>query len=449
MKADNRAFRRRVIDAGLWVIGGHVLSQGLRLGSNLVMTRLLVPEMFGVMAIAHVVMFGLVLISDMGLRQNIIQSRQGDDPQFLNTVWTVQIIRGGLLWLIGCVLAILLDHYAHSWAEKNVYAEPVLPYVIGILAIGAIFNGLESTKIATANRNLLLGLVTRNEILSQVVGLIVMITWASLDRSIWPLVGGALIGSGCRAILSHIAIPGDANRLCFDFNAFREIIGFGKWIFISSIFGFLLMNGDRLLLGGFVSTETLGVFSIALLMVNSLQLVFSKIGATVVFPALSIRYRDQRSELRNEYYKFKILQDVALSFLVGFLFVAGEMVIELLYDDRYLGAGLMLQILSLGLLYQRFSLADQCYLAMGKPHLMTLLIVVRVLALFSFIPAGYYFLGLEGALWGIVLGNYFGIPLAIYLQAKYNLLDIRKELITLPVIVPGAILGWAAIFLFG
>ena len=71
------------------------------------------------------------------------------------------------------------------------------------------------------------------------------------------------------------------------------------------------------------------------------------------------------------------------------------------------------------------------------------------IVIFSFIPAGYYFLGLEGALWGIVLGNYLGIPLAIYLQAKYNLLDIRKEFITLPVIVPCRSLGWEAISLFG
>jgi len=413
------------------------------------MTRLLIPEMFGIMAIANVVMVGLALISDMGLRQNIIQSRHGDDSEFLNTVWTVQIIRGFLLWLVAFLLTVVLVNYGQSWAEAGVYAEPILPYVIVILAVGAIINGFESTNAATVNRNLQLGQATRNDILSQIAGLVVMIGWAMLDRSIWALVAGSLFGSACRAILSHIALPGISNKFHWNSRAFQEIIGFGKWVFVSSIFGFLLMNGDRLLLGGLVSTETLGIFSIALLMVNALQSGFSKISSTVVFPAFSIKHRDRKSELRNVYYKFRFIQDTALSILVGFLFVSGNLIIDLLYDDRYSGAGPMLQILSLVLLSQRYNLADQCYLAMGKPELMTLLIVVRVFTLFCFVPAGYFFLGLDGALLGIVLGSYSGIPLSLYLKAKYSLLDIKKEFITLPLIIPGAVLGWVSVSMFG
>ena len=64
------------------------------------MTRLLVPEMFGVMAIAMLVMMGLAMFSDLGLTQNIVQSRRGSESAYLNTAWTIQIIRGLLLWLL-------------------------------------------------------------------------------------------------------------------------------------------------------------------------------------------------------------------------------------------------------------------------------------------------------------------------------------------------------------
>jgi len=57
------------------------------------MTRILVPEMFGVMAIATMVTVVLWLLSDLGIRQNIVQSGRGDDPAFLDTAWVIQIAR--------------------------------------------------------------------------------------------------------------------------------------------------------------------------------------------------------------------------------------------------------------------------------------------------------------------------------------------------------------------
>src|SRR5882672_9646548 len=104
--------RARVLHAGGWTVAGFALSQAIRFGANLVMTRLLVPEMFGVMAIATMLMYGLALFSDVGLRQSIVQSRRGSEAVFLNTAWAVQILRGALIWCAALALALgvtLLD----------------------------------------------------------------------------------------------------------------------------------------------------------------------------------------------------------------------------------------------------------------------------------------------------------------------------------------------------
>ena len=97
--------KRRVMRAGAWTLAGFGLRQIIRFGSNLLMTRLLLPEMFGVMAVATMVMVGLAMFSDMGLRQNVIRSHRGEDPLFLDTVWVVQILRGGVLWLCAVIVA--------------------------------------------------------------------------------------------------------------------------------------------------------------------------------------------------------------------------------------------------------------------------------------------------------------------------------------------------------
>src|SRR5262245_52981252 len=259
------SLKRRVLSAGVWSLGGYGLNLALRLGTNLLMTRLLVPEMFGTMAIATIVMGGLAMFSDLGLKQSIVQSKRGNDPAFLNTAWSIQIIRGGLLWFVALGISMLVVHANRRGLvpSDSVYADPNLPWVIAVLSFGTVIAGFGSTKTGEASRNLALGQVMLIDIISQIAALICMLAWASVDRSIWALVAGSICWSLTLVLLSHAWLPGTANRWQWDSSAFHEIFHFGKWIFVSSILGFFLANGDRLLLGGLVDATLLGIYVIA------------------------------------------------------------------------------------------------------------------------------------------------------------------------------------------
>src|SRR4051812_41897488 len=100
--------KRRIFTAGGWTVAGYALSQTSRFGSHLFMTRLLVPEMFGVMTIAIMVMVGLAMFSDLGLKQNIVQSKRGDEATYLDTAWIFQIMRGLALCCIALGVALLI-----------------------------------------------------------------------------------------------------------------------------------------------------------------------------------------------------------------------------------------------------------------------------------------------------------------------------------------------------
>ena len=125
------SLRNRALKAGSWNLVSLVASQVMRLGGNLIMARLLLPEMFGVMVIATTVSVLLHLLSDVGLRQNIIQSHRGDDPEFLNTAWTVQIIRGFVLFALTLLLAAAswFAQLANLWPADSTSAAPELPMV--------------------------------------------------------------------------------------------------------------------------------------------------------------------------------------------------------------------------------------------------------------------------------------------------------------------------------
>lgn len=435
--------RQRVLRAGSWTMGASAASQLMRLASNLVMTRLLVPEMFGVMALANTIMAGMQLLSDLGLRQNVVQSRNGNMPAFLNTVWTVQIARGGLIWLLllGAALAVHVIDEAHWWREGSVYADPVLPLVIAALSFNALIGGFESTRLATASRNLALGRVYLLELGCNLAGVFFMVAWALLDRSIWALVYGTLFTSALRVAASHTLLPGSGNRLHWDKDSLREIFSFGKWIFLTSMLGFLAANGDRLLLGGLTDPATLGLYSIAFMMVGAIRDAFAMMASNVAYPAFSEIVRTRKAALKESYYRFRLPVDAATLVAAGMMFAAGDLLIRLLYDDRYLQAGHMLEILSIGLLEVRYALAIQCFMALGMPKLMVPVIAVRILALFGLMPVAFHFWGLDGALWVIGASAVLALPVTFHLKIGQGLFDLKRELIVLPLMVVGYALG--------
>lgn len=407
------------------------------------MTRLLVPEMFGLMAIVNVLLMGLVLLTDLGLRQNIIQSNRAHEDVFLNTVWTFQILRGVFIWAVSVLVSVGI-YFAQIFqlvAAETVYAEPLLPFIIPVATLAVVIGAFEPTWTSLASRNLNQAKLVKIELISQVLGILVMVLIAYYNKSIWSLVAGALTTSLVHAIIVNFIVEEKRNHFHIDKEALSEIFHFGKWIFLSSIVGFLINNGDRLLLGGLITATELGVFSIAVFIVGAISMVVSRLLSNVAFPALSETARNKPEDLCRVYYRFRVPFDATVLFLAGFFLLTGQTIIDFLYDARYAEAGWMLSLLGLSLVSLRYNLTDQCFLALGKPKLMTYLIVIRTLFMFILLPIVFKYYGLHGAVWVIVLSYFSSFPLAIYYKKTHHLLDIKKELITLPIILVGALCG--------
>lgn len=438
-----QSLKARVLRAGGWVVAGYGLSQALRLASNLVMTRLLVPEMFGVMAIATMVTIMLSLLSDIGLRQNIVQSRRGDDPAFLDTAWVVQILRGLMLWLVALGISAGL-HFASLGAMlpvDSVYAAPMLPLVIAVSAFSSVIMGFQSTAIATAHRGLDQKRLVQIELIGQAAALLVMVPLGLMSRSIWALVAGGLVAALTATCLSHTWLGGRTNRFRWDRESLSELIHFGKWIFASSGLYVLATHGDRLLLGGFVDAHLLGLYSIAMLIVSAIEGGLNRVFQAVSLPAFSEIARSDPSRLREVYYRLRAPVDLLALLLTGFLFAAGQTVIALLYDPRYAASGPILEILGWSLFALRYGVANQIYVAKGLPHYQTIMHGVRFLSLYTMVPALYYLLGTQAAIWGIALHGLAAVPLVYYFNFRLGLNDVRRELWVLAALPAGYLLG--------
>ena len=435
---------RRARSAGAWSLGALIASQGIRLGGNLIMARLLVPEMFGVMVIATTVAVVLALLSDMGLRQNIIQSKRGNDPVFLNTAWTVQILRGFILFALSLLVA------GFAWFAQAInlspagstYAAPELPLVLAVTGFSAVINGFQSTKLALAFRSFQQNKVVLTELAAQIVGLLAMLGIGYFTGSIWSLVAAGLVAALVSTGLGHLWLQGPSNRLQWDNSALKELIAFGRWVLLSSAVGVLAAHGDRIWFGGSMSAAELGVYSIAVLILGAIETGVRKLAAAVALPALSeVARTDDAARLRALYYRFRLVIDLALLFACGLLLTLSPLIISWLYDARYAGAGNMLAILSLSFFTLRFTLVHQVWLALGLTKYLAVDNIIRFVSLWTLLPLLLALGGTTYAIWGVALYALPTIFLILYINRRLGLLDIKRELVVLPMLGVGALCG--------
>jgi O-antigen/teichoic acid export membrane protein len=315
--------------------------QFLRLVSNLILTRILFPEAFGLMALVTVFITGLQMFSDVGLNASIIQNKRGDDPDFLNTAWTLQIGRGVLLWLATVALA---------WPVAIFYAEPQLAQLLPVAGLGALIAGFNATNMITVNRHLMLGRLTALTLGCQTVTIIAMVILAWLTESIWALVLGPLVGGSLRMLLSHTALPGIRNRLHLETAAAWELFHFGKYIFLSTLAAFLITQGDRAVLGKFVTLTELALYNIAFFLASAPAIVGRALSDKVLFPLYSNRPPAESAENRAKINKARRLVTGLILVATAILALPGTWLVQIMYDARYHGAGALLILICIGAL---------------------------------------------------------------------------------------------------
>jgi O-antigen/teichoic acid export membrane protein len=422
-----------MLDATRWVVLSAGLGHVLRLASNLILTRLLVPEMFGLMAIATTAGVILAMLSDIGLQQVVVHSKRGDAPTFLDTVWTIQVIRGFVLWGGSWAVAAGLA-LATRWglvSAHSTYGDPLLPWLIIATGIPIVIAGLSSTLPLTATRSFQMRPIFMMRFMGQAFGLAVMIVLAWLTRSIWALVLGSFASSALSTALSHRWKSGPRNRLRWDKSAAHEVYSYGKWLVVSSAVTVFASNGDRLLLAAYASAKVLGLYSIALGLVSALDAILSQLFSKVMLPAFSEVARNNPNGVPAAYFRLRWRIDPIILVSSGLLFGGAHLLIAALYDARYLEAAQMLQILSLGMIVSRYTLVQQVYLALGQTRYFVPLNVTRLVATFTLIPLGYHLAGFTGALIAIAVRDVPMALLTLYLNARHHLNNVRLELGTL------------------
>ena len=427
-----RSLRQRVFKAGGVTAMGYASNQVLRFVSNLILTRLLFPEAFGIVAIMQAVVIGVTMMSEVGVSQSIVRGKGGAEPIFINTAWTIQIGKG---------LVMALALWLASGPVAAAYGQPLLAQLMPVAALASIISGFNSTKMALADRNVDAVRVTLIDVGSLAAGIASSIVFAWLNPTPWALVWGNVVASTVRVLASHLLLKGPMNRLAWDTGVARKILSFGAWVLLSSALTFFAGEGNKLVSATLLDVRLLALVGIATTLSGVIWSAVSQMTGRVLFPAYAEVLRADKARFSGVVEKARRAQ-IFPSWCVSVVFALfGSVIVRVLYDTRYEGAGVILQLQSLGLLVGMLNGSFGGALwAMGRIGLSTWILVAQIAVQWAFMFAGHLLYGKAGVIVGLAFAGWGLYPIHALIYARLGLWHPRTDI---PVLIASCI---AAVF---
>jgi lipopolysaccharide exporter len=391
IKDPGNGLSQRVARGGVWVFAMRITNRLLRFASTIILARVLAPTDFGLFGIALLAMSALDTFSNVGLNFALVQKKQDIIP-YLNTAWTVQAIRGGLMALVLVVTAPYVADF---------FATPAAKPILQIIGLSTLIFGFTNIGVIYFQKDLEFHKQFAYEFSGTLAYVIVAISAVLLLRNVWALVFGLLAGTLAQLIVSYFIHP-YRPRLRFNWGQFKELFNFGKWVLGSSLLIYLVTQGDNIVVGKLLGAAALGFYQMAYQISNMPATEITHVISQVTFPAYS-KLQADIPKLKDAY--LKVLQlTTFLSFPVaGLIFVLAPDFTRIFLGEKWLPMVPAMQILVFaGLLRSIQATIGPLFMGMGNPKLDTKGQCLRLLVLaISIYPLTIHF-GISGASLAVV-----------------------------------------------
>ncbi|HRN69628.1 MAG TPA: lipopolysaccharide biosynthesis protein [Candidatus Woesebacteria bacterium] len=401
-------FHKKITESTFWLFLFQIVDNFLGFARLLILARLLSPNDFGLVAIAWLTLQTISTFTQTGIYQTLIHKR--NITNYLNTAWTYLFFRGIFLYLILYFITPYLGVFFHSYDSIS---------VIRVIGLSLLLEGLTNIGTVYFQKNLLFHKQFILQIIGNICDFIVAVSLAYILQNVWAIVYGSLANNIIRLLLSYIL---SSYRPKFEFNLkqFKELNNYGKWIFGSSIMGFIYSQGDDILVGRLLHSTALGYYQLAYKISNLPTTQITNLISTVMFPAYS-QIQDDISRISKIY--TQILQLVTfLSIFVGTIIIlfSGEF-IRLFLGSKWLPMVASMQILTIwGVIRSIGATIGPVWQAIGEPKTVTKIQLLQALILVLII---YPF---------TIYGNIVGTSIAVVIAALIpNIIALYKISLTI------------------
>lgn len=325
----------KVIRGGFWVFSLRIFRGCFELIRTIVLARLLTPGDLGLMGIALLAMSALENFSMTGIDQAIIQTND-DSKEYLNTAWTIQVLRG---------LAIASILYFGAPVVGTFFGENSAVPLTRALALSEVCKAFTHVGIVFFQKELKFQKQFIFQMSGTIADLLVSILAAIILHSPWALIYGLLAGNITRLILSFIVT---SYPLSFSINKkyVKSLLNYGKYIFIQSILLFLMNQGDDAFVGRYLGVAALGIYQLGYRVSNIVTTEFTHVISTVTFPAFS-KIQDNHDKLKKAFQTTLDLTSIITFPIAGGIFILAPEFTHLFLGEQWVGVIPIIQILTI------------------------------------------------------------------------------------------------------
>jgi O-antigen/teichoic acid export membrane protein len=386
-------FGSRVANAATWAFLLRIAFKVLDFIRTVVLARLIAPDDFGLMGIAMLVISLVQAFTSLGLSSALVQRKDELEPEYLNTAWTVEIIRGLSLGVLLLVSAPLVGVF---------FDAPEAASLTQLMAIGLMIGGFANVAVVAFDRNLEFQRRFMYRLVPNLADLIVSVGLALLLRNAWALAAGWVVSRLATVIASYVA-HSYRPRLRWDQERAATLFRFGIWLLGSQILIYLMLNLDDIWVGRLLGATALGFYQMAFTLSQVMTTEVTSVVNSVAFPAYA-RLQDDTPRLRRAYLgSLQFVAFVSFPMAAGLWFV-GEQAVETLLGEKWLPALPAFYVLLIwGLIRSLLATTGPLFQAVGRPGIATRIQVFQVVLLAVAIFPMTNEWGIVGAAWATVV----------------------------------------------
>jgi O-antigen/teichoic acid export membrane protein len=378
--------RAKAARGGAWMGSASVAEQTSRFARNMILTRLLAPSAFGAMAIVMSSSAVVGALTEVGVRQAVIQNPRGAQKAYLNAGWWLAIGRAGLTYLVIFAIAPWVAHF---------YGIPNLSALLRVTLLGSLFEGAMSPRSILAQKEMKFG---RWAVISNggaICGVILTVTLSFVLHDVWALAIGYGSENAFRCLLSYILYPGLPSP-GWDRRAAQDLLKFSRGAFGLSFLNLIFIRTDIFVLGKLYSATALGLYAMGVALVQTPSIFLTTMLSQTIFPAFA--HVQENKERVNRI----LLETTSWLILLGLpvvviIWLCGPSLLTVAYGVRYVKSAGPMAVASAVVFLNILNAAITCvFVGLGRPALHRRAVAASAVAMLIGIYPACKLLGMVG-----------------------------------------------------
>ncbi|HEB52399.1 MAG TPA: hypothetical protein ENI87_03985 [bacterium] len=392
MSGNDHDLRRRTLASLGW--------QFLGVGGQQLVQLFALTQVWRQLAKEDIGLFGVVLAGNGAIEaltrfmgeETTIWSQRGGERRYLDTVFTVHVLRGLLITGLLCSLAWPLSAF---FGDATTNARYWLPGLFLALAANGLIEGLSSPARALKLKGMAFRQVAAGEFAAVLLSQSLTVALAFLWRDVWAMVVGHLSLTAAKAAISYVVAP-YRPRFGIDREVFRELFHYGRGAAGQPFLLLMIFTAPAFVLAKAIGKGAVAVFDGAGKIAKYPEQVFLRVLGPVAFPAYA-RLQHDRARLGRAWLRAVhtyVMLGLPMTVVMAW---CGDDLPEVVFGDNYERIdGLFMLLMVHGSLAGLTSVVGPMLWAVGKPHVDRRAQFFRCVAMYGLGAPAAHYLGVTG-----------------------------------------------------